>query len=111
MKRPPCRYIIAFAVCTGTWIGNAAEPVHTTKQNQYLSAAPTNQPDFCLVLANHWSYTGIGWSSGLQSCVQSVTDSLAMADYTPSVKTSINLDAPAYAMIAEARPDVAVRLR
>jgi hypothetical protein len=33
-----------------------------------------------------------------------------MADYTPSVKTCINLDAYAYAMVAESYPDVAKRL-
>jgi hypothetical protein len=32
------------------------------------SPTPTGSPDFCMVLANHWSYTGIGWSWGLKSC-------------------------------------------
>lgn len=69
------------------------------------------KPDFCMFLANHWSYTGIGWSSGLASVEQSITDSLAMADYDPSVKTGINLDAAAYPMIAESNPDVIERLK
>ena len=72
---------------------------------------PAAKADFCMFLGNHWSYTGIGWSSGLSSCVQSVTDSLAMADYAPSVKTGINLDAAAYPMIAESHPEVVERLK
>jgi len=68
-------------------------------------------PDFCMFLANHWSYTGIGWSSGLISCEQSINDSLDMADYNPSVKTGINLDAAAYLMIAESNPEVINRLK
>ena len=75
------------------------------------SPIPTGSPDFCMVLANHWSYTGIGWQSGLKSCAQSMTDCLAMADYNPSVKTCINLDALAYAMVAESYPDIAERLK
>jgi hypothetical protein len=31
------------------------------------SPTPTGSPDFCMVLANHWSYTGIEWSWGLKS--------------------------------------------
>ena len=44
---------------------------------------------------------------GVGDVRQSITDCLAMADYTPSVKSCINLDAPAYAMVAESYPDVA----
>lgn len=25
------------------------------------SPTPTGPPDFCVFLADHWSYTGIGW--------------------------------------------------
>jgi len=75
------------------------------------SVTPAGSPDFCMVLADHWSYTGIGWQVGLKTCAQSITDCLAMADYTPSVKTCINLDALAYAMVAESYPDVAQRLK
>src|SRR5579859_8098537 len=75
------------------------------------SAIPTGPSDFCLFLADHWSYTGIGWSWGLKSCAQSISDCLDMADYTPSVKTGINLDAHAYAMVAESYPDTAKRLK
>ena len=67
-----------------------------------LTAArtPTGVPDFCMVLADHWTYLDIGLSWGLKSCSQSITDCLAMADYSPSVKACINLDALAYAMVA-----------
>lgn len=68
-------------------------------------------PDFCMFLANHWSYIGIGWSSGLISCEQSINDSLDMADYNPSVKTGINLDAVAYLMITKSNPEVITRLK
>lgn len=67
--------------------------------------------EICVTLSNHWSYTGIGWSSGLKTCAQSITDCLAMADYTPGVKSCINLDALAYAMVAQSNPEVVQRLK
>ena len=30
----------------------------------------------CVTLASHWSYIGIGWNLGLESCVLSVTDAM-----------------------------------
>ncbi|MDD5708713.1 MAG: hypothetical protein PHR35_22595 [Kiritimatiellae bacterium] len=72
-----------------------------TQMADAAKAKPAPKPDFCMFLANHWSYTGIGWNSGLKSCTQSITGSLDMADYAPSVKTGINLDAPAYALITD----------
>ena len=69
------------------------------------------KPDLCMVLCNHWTYGDIGWSYGLKSCEQSVSDSLDMADYTPSVKTSINLDPPAFALMAESNPALYERLK
>ncbi|MDD2764789.1 MAG: glycoside hydrolase family 38 C-terminal domain-containing protein [Opitutaceae bacterium] len=74
-------------------------------------AAVVAKPDFCMFLANHWTYSDIGWSYGLKSCVQSVTDSLDMADYAPSVKTGINLDAAAFPLMAAANPEVIERLK
>ncbi|MDD2764791.1 MAG: glycoside hydrolase family 38 C-terminal domain-containing protein, partial [Opitutaceae bacterium] len=74
-------------------------------------AAVAAKPDFCMFLGNHWSYTGVGWSYGLKSVVQSVADSLDMADYAPSVKTGINLDAAAYPLIAASNPEVIERLK
>ncbi|NQU41613.1 MAG: hypothetical protein HQ523_16840 [Lentisphaerae bacterium] len=70
-----------------------------------------DKPDLCMALANHWSYTGIGWQLGLESCAASIRDSLAMADYDPGVKTCLNLDALAYELIARHYPDIAERLR
>jgi len=69
------------------------------------------KPKLCFTLLNHWSYTGIGWNLGLESCAQSITDSLDMADYAPSVKTGINLDALTYELVAEHYPHVNRRLQ
>lgn len=65
----------------------------------------------CLALGNHWSYIGIGWQLGLESCVLSVIDSIGMADLAPGVKTCINLDARAYELIAERFPETAEELK
>ncbi|MBS0630352.1 MAG: hypothetical protein JSS11_00430 [Verrucomicrobia bacterium] len=70
-----------------------------------------SKPDFYLTLLNHWSYTGIGWSLGLESCAQSIADSLDMADYNPSVKVGINLDALTYELVAEHYPHLNRRLK
>jgi hypothetical protein len=35
---------------------------------------------FCVTLCNHWSYIGIGWQLGVESCVLSVTDAMELAD-------------------------------
>lgn len=74
------------------------------------TSSPT-KPPLCFTLLNHWSYTGIGWNLGLESCAQSITDSLDMADYSPSVKTGINLDALTYELVAEHYPHVNRRLQ
>ena len=73
--------------------------------------ADRSKPELCFALLNHWSYTGIGWNLGLESCAQSLTDSLDMADYEPSVKTGINLDALTYELVAEWYPHLIRRLR
>jgi alpha-mannosidase len=73
-------------------------------------AADTSE-SFCLTLCNHWSYIGIGWQLGIESCVLSVTDAMEMADRAPHVKTCINLDARAYELIAEKFPEVAAKLK
>jgi hypothetical protein len=70
-----------------------------------------SKPDLCFTLLNHWSYTGIGWNLGLESCAQSIADSLDMADYSPSVKTGINLDALTYELVAEHYPHLNRRLK
>ncbi len=65
----------------------------------------------CLALASHWSYIGIGWQLGLESCVLSVIDTFGMADSAPGVKTCINLDARAYELIAQRFPEVSEKLK
>ena len=65
----------------------------------------------CLTICNHWSYIGIGWQLGIESCVLSATDAMEMADRPPHVKTCINLDARAYEFMAEKFPEVAERLK
>ncbi|NJD04419.1 MAG: hypothetical protein FIA99_17910 [Ruminiclostridium sp.] len=65
-----------------------------------------NKPDFALTLANHWSYIGIGWTMGIESCVTSINDSLTVTEQQWGIKTCINLDAAAYELILESFPEV-----
>ncbi len=65
----------------------------------------------CVTLASHWSYIGIGWNLGLESCVLSVTDAMEMADRPPHVKTLIEMDARAIEYMAEKFPEVAEKLK
>lgn len=65
----------------------------------------------CVSLCSHWSYIGVGWQLGIESCVVSVNDALELADHPPHVKTCINLDARAYELIAEKFPEVVARLK
>ena len=65
---------------------------------------------FCVALCNHWSYIGIGWQLGIESCVLSVTDAMELFDRA-HVKTCINLDARAYEFMAEKFPEVAAKLK
>ena len=69
------------------------------------------QQGVCVTLCTHWSYIGIGWQLGIESCVLSVTDALEMADRPPHVKTCLNMDARAYEVIAQQFPEVARRLK
>jgi alpha-mannosidase len=74
-------------------------------------AAAQSPSGVCLTICNHWSYIGIGWQLGIESCVLSATDAMEMADRPPHVKTCINLDARAYEFMAEKFPEVAQRLK
>jgi hypothetical protein len=65
----------------------------------------------CVTICNHWSYIGIGWQLGIESCVLSATDAMELADRPPHAKTCLNLDARAYEFMAEKFPEVAQRLR
>jgi alpha-mannosidase len=78
-----------------------------------LQAARADEPSpgLCVTICNHWSYIGIGWQLGLESCVLSATDAMELADRPPHAKTCLNLDARAYEFMAEKFPEVAQRLR
>jgi hypothetical protein len=74
-------------------------------------SATTPSTGLCVTICNHWSYIGIGWQLGIESCVLSVTDAMELADRPPHAKTCLNLDARAYEFMAEKFPEVAERLR
>jgi alpha-mannosidase len=75
-----------------------------------IGLAAETSDGFCVALCNHWSYIGIGWQLGIESCVLSVTDAMELFDRA-KVKTCINLDARAYELIAEKFPEVAAKLK
>jgi len=75
------------------------------------AAAAEGTGGVCLTICNHWSYIGIGWQLGIESCALSVTDAMEMADRPPHVRTCINLDARAYELMAEKFPEVTERLK
>jgi alpha-mannosidase len=75
------------------------------------ATAEESTKGICLTICNHWSYIGIGWQLGIESCVLSVTDAMEMADRPPFAKTCINLDARAYEFMAEKFPEVTERLK
>jgi alpha-mannosidase len=66
---------------------------------------------FCFMMGDHWSYIGIGWQLGIESCALSVLDALNIADAKPGAKTSINLDARAYELLAREYPLLCERLK
>jgi alpha-mannosidase len=75
-----------------------------------VAFAGETSESFCVTLCNHWSYIGIGWQLGIESCVLSVTDAMELFDRS-GAKTCINLDARAYEFMAEKFPEVADRLK
>src|ERR1039458_3295987 len=76
-----------------------------------LANAAASDQGICITLCNHWSYIGIGWQLGIESCVLSAVDAMGMADRSPHVKTCLELDARAYEFMAERFPEVAMRLK
>jgi alpha-mannosidase len=76
-----------------------------------LAVTTHNADGFCVALCNHWSYIGIGWQLGIESCVLSAIDAMGMADLAPHVKTCIEWDARAYQFMAEKFPEIADRLK
>ena len=66
---------------------------------------------FCIAICNHWSYTGIGWTLGIESDALSVRDSVEIFDRPPHMKTCLEMDARAYEKISEKFPETAARLK
>ena len=104
-KLPSRRRFLKLSLAGG--IGGAvALPLWT----HTAGAAAPQGPDFCVALYNHWSYIGIGWQLGIESCVLAVTDAMEMVDREPHVKTCLEMDARCYEFMAEKFPEVAARL-
>ena len=79
-----------------------------------MLALPADAPaadGFCFMMGNHWSYIGIGWQLGIESCALSVLGALNIADEKPGAKTCINLDARAYEFLAQEYPLLCERLK
>ena len=89
--------------------GLSAAAVHSLP----LLALPSDAPaeGFCFMMGDHWSYIGIGWQLGIESCALSVLDGLNIADEKPGAKTCINLDARAYEFLAQEYPLLCQRLK
>ena len=96
-------------VTTGLLCGASA--VFSRLPKSLLAETAGNADSFCVALCNHWSYTGIGWQLGIESCVLSAIDAMGMADLAPHVKTCIEWDALAYEFMAEKFPEIANRLK
>jgi alpha-mannosidase len=96
-------------VKNGLLFGTSAAVLNFPK---FLLGDSTQSADgFCIALCNHWSYTGIGWQLGIESCVLSAIDAMGMADLAPHVKTCIEWDARAYEFMAERFPEIADQLK
>ena len=91
-------------------LGGAGTLVMIPRRGMF-GKGPESAESFCVTLCNHWSYIGIGWQLGIESCVLSATDAMEVADRAPHVKTCINLDARAYEFMADKFPEVATRLK
>jgi len=83
----------------------------TPSLSNLLAQMAGAQEGVCITLCNHWSYIGIGWQLGIESCVLSAIDAMGMADLAPHVKTCLELDARTYEFMAEEFPEVAERLK
>jgi alpha-mannosidase len=83
----------------------------TPSLSNLLAQVAGKHEGICITLCNHWSYIGIGWQLGIESCVLSAIDAMGMADLAPHVKTCLELDARAYEFMAEKFPEVADRLK
>ena len=103
----------ALAGGTGPASGTAAGagPASGAAGGTGLASGAPAAAGVCVTLCSHWSYIGIGWQLGIESCVLSATDAMEMADRPPHVKTCLNMDARAYEFMAEKFPEVAARLK
>lgn len=77
----------------------------------WLRAAAPPAEDVCFMIGDHWSYIGIGWQLGVESCALSVLDALNIADQKPGIKTCLNLDARAYELMAREYRLLCTRLK
>lgn len=91
-------------------LGGAAMVLLSAPANSAVQAS-AGTSEIALALASHWSYIGIGWQLGIESCVVSIIDAIGMADLPPGVKTCIELDAHAYEILAEQFPEVTDKLK
>jgi len=83
--------------------------IHPARMLGAEAAGPAE--GICVTLANHWTYSDIGWQLGIESCVLSATDAMEMADRPPYVKTLLEMDAQAYEFMGEKFPEVTERLK
>lgn len=65
----------------------------------------------CVTICNHWSYIGIGWQLGIESCALAVQDAMAVADKEPHLRTCLEMDARSYEFMAEKYPEVTAKLK
>jgi alpha-mannosidase len=75
------------------------------------AAGAEGAPEACFTICNHWSYIGIGWQLGIESCVLSVMDAIELADRAPHIKVCLEEDARAYEFMAEKFPEVIEKLK
>jgi hypothetical protein len=75
------------------------------------AAGADGAPEVCFTICNHWSYIGIGWQLGIESCVLSLVDAMELADRAPHIKTCCDEDARAYEFMAEKFPEVVERFK
>jgi len=76
-----------------------------------METSKDSNPDLLMVIANHGSYIGIGWTTGVESCAASLNDSMAVCGQPWGLRTCINLDAAAYEIVEEYYPEVIDRLK
>jgi len=62
-------------------------------------------------LSNHWSYCGVGWSLGLESCVVSFEDCFRLIDEVPGLKINLCFDVHCYEKLKEEYPEVLNKIK